>query len=357
MSSNSPNTNKKITSSFSSPESIAGIESSVLSTESNLDSAATSASEATKIVKSYTSAEIRHQSAFNTITRDSGFSDSITEDSSSFSNYLSNNSNRHPGLLIARTEHILTLSNPTPEMNSTDITLVTKCFSEKNRLKSVEEDIDIVNTIKNGETREEDKEFITIVKTTKYTTKVEKVKSAKSAKVKSKKQKSKISKHLSEEAKESSGGAESQEESASPLNNQSSSPTLFQININKSTEELVFQTLPSPSALKQDIDLSASNEAQQVVDLNSTVLDCEDILSTYSSSNHQALNNPSSPGHLETSDQVVPDSINEIVNVVDVLSDVTHVLLSQSDAKQDVDETKENVALRADFKADKKKKV
>ena len=112
-----------------------------------------------------------------------------------------------------------------------------------------------------------------------------------------------------------------------------SQPPLLQININREGEELIYDNSSDPSNPKLDITLLSSststtverqiNNNNQQSDLNSTVLDSEDILSNYST------NNVGSPRNVTTVSDVVvvPDSVNEVAYTVDVLSDVTRCVM------------------------------
>ncbi|CAF0747630.1 unnamed protein product [Brachionus calyciflorus] len=325
MSFESSNTGKqqKIPSSFSSPEFTAPgtHEMSILSNDSTMDSIATNVSSSiteSKIIKS-----------INSTTRDSGLGDSTIEDTS-----ISTTSKKQ-NLLIAHTEHFITVSN---DSKIPDITLMTKIMNtETSKLRSVEEDIDIKSSdiIK---TQDEEKEIITIIKTTKLTTKVEKIKKSKNKK---KSKKSKSSQEMNETTP-SLVKSPSQESTSSESNEETNN--LYQVNINKSTEELVFKATPKKLDETEMTETKQSVVEQQVVDLNSTVLDCEDILSNYSNNNP---NNPGSPRH-------VPESINEIVNVTDVLSDVTHVLVNNTESKVEIPVKIEEKTVKNPKKKEKK---
>ena len=105
-------------------------------------------------------------------TRDSGFSDSITEDISSSMATTSSSTNT-AGII----QHSL---NVNPDSQTPDITLLTKYYSNSpnRKLKSVEEDIDIIcpngEQDKNGLIDDANKNFVTVVQTTKVTTKLDK---------------------------------------------------------------------------------------------------------------------------------------------------------------------------------------
>jgi hypothetical protein len=144
---------------------------------------------------------------------------------------------------------------------------------------------------------------------------------------------------------------------------------VIKVDINKSTDEFVFQTdlvntkshhhhhqqqqhINNQNNLFDDTLSSLTPPTNQHDhDLNSTVLDSEDILSTYSSTVIQQstiVQIGGGGGHsprnltiqrsgdepmvivIENDDLVAPESINELVNVADVLSDVTHSLVNQA---------------------------
>ena len=326
--------------SFSSPEieSQDNANSSNNNNESSSVASTTNSSDATtttttSMVKSTTTNGLK----FNT-TRDSGFSDSIVEDTSTSS------------LSTLRTEHALNVTD------SNDINLVTKCFVEKGKLKSVEEDIRVTQTenglqesnalgttttttLTNTTTDDANKEFITIVKTTKVTTKVKQVKGNGNSKKNKNKNKRRKSFEKSEEDEEdqvaTTEEVQQQQQTAQTTTTTSITATTstlaasneeesLQININKVGEELIYdnskeQKEGQQQVPKLDITLLSSSttetsaNANAQVDLNSTVLDCEDILSNYST------NNVGSP-------RSAP--INEVANAVEVLGDVTRSLLN-----------------------------
>ena len=350
----------------------------------------------TSMVKSSTTNGIK----FNT-TRDSGFSDSIVEDTSSSS--LSTLAAKQQQSPTTRTEHALNVTD------SNDISLVTKCFVDKGKLKSVEEDIHITpgmvettTVTSQGAVNADDanKEFITIVKTTKVTTKVKHVntnngKANKKNKSKNKRRKSfEKSEEDDENNNNDGGGGEETEQQQQVISSQSNenrtitttttttiqsastlvttnddddyalpSPSL-QININKIGEELIYDNSSSlinnqqQVVPKLDITLLSSSTTEtsnlnNQVDLNSTVLDCEEILSNYST------NNIGSP----RIDLVPTRPVNEVANAVEVLSDVTMSLINKTDANvssptiaatTSVPATKENKKKSKTSKAEKK---
>ena len=255
MSFESPKTDKKIPSSFSSPEFTGpgAHEMSVMSGDSTMDSIATSSFTESKIIRSVN-------------THDSGFGDSTLEDTQL--------SSKKHNVLVTRTEHLISVCH---QAGQPDITLMTRIENnkEKSRLKSVEEDVDVKQT---------DGEVITIVKTTKLTTKVEKLK----------KKKRKNSKKIEngQDLMSKSVSTESNTESVDDSAQNQSDSIVYQVDINKSTEELVYQTMNKKS------DEITTTETKQgtdtLLDLNSTVLDCEEILSNYSANN---ANNLGSPRH------------------------------------------------------------
>jgi hypothetical protein len=312
----------------------------------------------TQMVKSSTTNGLK----FNT-TRDSGFSDSIVEDTSSSS--LSTLVNKQqPTSPTTRTEHALNVTE------SNDINLVTKCFVDKGKLKSVEEDIHITPIVETTTTTnsvdDANKEFITIVKTTKVTTKVKHVNNKKN-KNKNKRRKS-FEKSEEDEAAQAANEDGLTEEGTTQQNQNLSSaqldenrlitttttttiqsvstlvtadddeyaltsPPSLQININKIGEELIYDN--SANVPKLDITLlsSSTNETlnKEQVDLNSTVLDCEEILSNYSTNN--IVGSPRNAA--EENSSVRP--LNEVVNAVDVLSDVTMTRINKTDASSPAD--------------------
>ena len=410
MSTDSPNTIKKLTGSFSSPEFGAQTNPTDLSmstTDANLDAyasiatnEASSLTTTTENVTTTTTQSTTKKFTTNGIkfdsTRDSGFSDSIIEDtsSSSTSNFINKN-------FVARTEHVLSITNPSADSENADITLLTKCFSDKGQLKSVVEDINIIqpklNDEKSGQANEPgdeaNKDYITIVKTTKVTTKVKHVKSKSKGKNKKNKKKNGATAEKSSEEEADSNNAtktdmvtttvtsqststsavlalnengeqvikeiqclkenESNEDDESVENaktsddSQSKLEPALVININKSTEELVFESAPNkkPEQPKLDITLlstTTTTQDQQVVDLNSTVLDSEEILSTYSTNN-----NPNSPRNIEA------DSSNQPQSAVGVLTDVT---MSIANTDKQVEAKKEEASSPAQKENEKKEK-
>jgi hypothetical protein len=205
-------------------------------------------------------------------------------------------------------QHILNVSGDEPS-----ITLHTKFNTDngKIKLKSVEEDIDIIHP--NGDTvhipiTAEDganKSFVTVVKTTKVTTKVNK-------KHGGKKQNSKRVSKSRENVVQVGGSDDSSDDAviaAGGLDANVEIP-IVKVDVNRQTEEYMFETVPSsPSHRHQTVTTTTVSSAssssthqhqqhqlhtttfvqqqqqqQQQNDLNSTVLDSEDILSTYSGS-------------------------------------------------------------------------
>lgn len=76
----------------------------------------------------------------NNTTRDSGFGDSLAEDTS-------NSSTLAAAKNVPRTEHSLDVIAG-DEADTTDIVLTTKVYpDEKSKLKSVEEDIDVITPV------------------------------------------------------------------------------------------------------------------------------------------------------------------------------------------------------------------
>jgi hypothetical protein len=348
MSSEEHNKQSQMPSSFSSPDIDSSLSQQASTTSSSqmVTSTATtigagSTTLTTSMVKSSTTNGIK----FNT-TRDSGFSDSIVEDNSSSS--LSTLANKQP---TSRTEHALNVTE------SNDINLVTKCFVDKGKLKSVEEDIHITpgavetTTVTSQGGDDANKEFITIVKTTKVTTKVKHVngKSNKKNKNKNKRRKSFEKSEEDEETNVNEVEQQSQSnenrtitttttttiQSASTLvtTHDDNDDESLQININKIGEELIYDNSNQMNVAvpKLDITLLSSSTTEtsnlnNQVDLNSTVLDCEEILSNYSTTNigspriGEIALTPARP-------------VNEVANAVDVLSDVTMSLINKPDEK------------------------
>ena len=346
----SPNTAKKLTSSFSSPDSF--LQSDISHHEQNIptDVSIASSIDATTATNAVTTSMTTSSlsAAGNTTTgtikfnetRDSGFSDSIIEDS-----FIKSNK-------TLRTEHGI-------EVKNSDISLSTNVYANKGTLKSVEEDINIIqpnqqnvssNKLEELQSNldENGKDYITIVKTTKVTTKVKHVNNKKNKKKNKKAAASASTQEATANDTDLQAATEpadvtvkttttiaSQVSTATLLitsdngtienliveesNNvaeecsDSSSNTKDKIEIcqNKSTEELVYET-----EVKENITLSETiQQPNQVVDLNSTVLDSEDILSTYSNNNANTNLVPQpSPRHVEKTDNVLNDVTQSVLN-------------------------------------------
>ena len=100
----------------------------------------------------------------------------------------------------------------------------------------------------------------------------------------------------------------------------------LQININRVGEELIYDNSCKEhvGVPKLDITLLSSTETSTVaapaVDLNSTVLDCEEILSNYSTTNI------GSPRNIDIDSPAQP--VNEVANAVEAMSDVTMSLIN-----------------------------
>ena len=406
--------NRKLTLSFSSPEFDSNVRNNNASNDETLcinnnnnnnniiNTVCITTSNSSQMIKSLNTTGIK----LNT-TRDSGFSDSIIEDNSITTTITNSSSVKtfhspthkfggdfNNKRFVTRTEHVLNVTNPNTDSNNTDLTLLTKCYTNKGRLKSVEEDINIIRNCGNEEAAltnlnpdlidETNKEFITIVKTTKVTTKIKQVKpSGKSKNKKNKKNgesKKKSARNLEvvtpkqiiepvvitsqtnvvnncvniiqsassskindsinhvnkvkvdeeEETEEDSASNQSNENLVSDLNQQEE--TIFKVNINKSTEESVFQTLPKQRADQGLISISTTIQVDQTHqnDLNSTVLDSEEILSNYeavSPVSKLELNNKHAVGDNK--------SINKLIEASEVLADVTNNLLIQVSAEQE----------------------
>jgi hypothetical protein len=264
-------------------------------------------------------------------------------------------------------------------------------------LKSVEEDI----TVSQGETnnQEDDKEYITIVKTTKVTTKIKQVEpQSKSKNNKKNKKKNKSKKRGSIDSNEevvvssqqqatvektdrmssskvmpvatkkveSSKGTDdvSSEGTSNPSPNESNEnlacgeqrqQTVFEVDIMKSTEESVFQNSPEKSKSfsaavlqrpRSDVLVTSLTEDTAThLDLNSTQLDCEEILSNYemtsSTTNHVTAEhtNGFTNGHSEvyTNGHAEPKQ-----NTTATVAEVT-VSLSPS-SKRKIEEAKQSSA-------------
>jgi hypothetical protein len=237
--------------------------------------------------------------------------------------------------------------------------LTTKVFpGEKSKLKSVEEDIDVVSP--SSANLDDEKEFITIVKTTKMTTKVKQVKpnsngSGKKNKKKGKKNQQQQQANTSVETSETTNNtavtANSDEDRTSNISSSKDEDeematageeekleSAIKVDINKATDEFVFQPVAEAAAAAEAAAIEAIGEALNQQDLlNSTALDSEEILSDYSSTLVQQTTTTvqiNGGPIIEQSTIVIshppPDSINELVNVSDVLSDVTHSLMNQA---------------------------
>jgi len=430
------NNNRKLTASFSSPEfnessllsssSMEGTSESFTSaattttnTANNNNAAESLTSNTHLITTSNSNSMITSNTASQIIsgagiklntTRDSGFSDSLIEDSTT----SSSNSTQ----FLTRSEHLVNtlIDAKIPPSSSSPV-----------KLNSVDEDMHITNDEKDDELS---KEFITIVKTTKVTTKVKHIKNpAKNKKNKKQKQQkgvveqqqniidenkqlaeivteiitenesvlsanitgsnnlytngsiqstSKTSKSITQTTSSSNGdnnkydkieedeertsnSAESNtneiydeedeednqiaelngiNKSKSKNRKQKEDDTIIKLNINKSTEELVFQGLPPSTIIKtkeeslttySNNNTTTTNNTQQLLsttmssDLNTSILDSEELLSDYSTVQN--------PNQLETTLNKTNDlnasltssSIKEIPNVIDfVLNDVTN---------------------------------
>ena len=407
--------NRKLTLSFSSPEFDSNVRNNNASNDLNetlcinnnnnnniINTVCITTSNSSQMIKSLNTTGIK----LNT-TRDSGFSDSIIEDNSITTTITNSSSVKtfhspthtfasdfNNKRFVTRTEHVLNVTNPNTDSTNTDLTLLTKCYTNKGRLKSVEEDINIIRNCSNEEAAlanlnsdlidETNKEFITIVKTTKVTTKIKQVKPS-GGKSKNKKNKkngeskkksarnlevvtpkqiiepvvitsqtnvvnscvniiqsassSKINDSINhvnkvkvdeeEETEEDSASNQSNENLVSDLNQQEE--TIFKVNINKSTEESVFQALPKQTADHGLISISTTIQVDRTQnDLNSTVLDSEEILSNYeavSPVSKLELNNKHAAGDNK--------SINKLIEASEVLADVTNNLLIQASADQE----------------------
>lgn len=152
------NEQQQISASFSSPEFSAsqqqqqleddnytsGVESSPVSSSAAAASGGGVTTTTTKMVKSSTGGITTSSTTTTTTTsrainttRDSGFGDSIAEDTS----HSSASARQHLG---AHTEHGFETSGP----DNSNIVLTTKCFpGDKSKLKSVEEDIDVIHPV------------------------------------------------------------------------------------------------------------------------------------------------------------------------------------------------------------------
>lgn len=139
----SPNLNRKLTGSFSSPEfdqslTANGSDSShIVSSSEYANNGLTvsfTSSNSSQTIKTFTATGIK----LNT-TRDSGFSDSIIEDNSQTTTSSSVRTFYSPihtsinetdsGNTVARTEHLFNITNPTQK--GSDVTMSTKCYANK----------------------------------------------------------------------------------------------------------------------------------------------------------------------------------------------------------------------------------
>lgn len=426
----SSSNDKTISSSFSSPEivdSATAADTSISSSGGQTSSSIATNNATNSTITSTTSSGTIKMFATTGIkvdtTRDSGFSDSLADESSSS---LSTSANKNKqkggrvpqsqsasGIYSARTEHVLSVpeennnnttanansngkkkkkgnnnNNNTNGNNNSGIQVTTKTVTNsKGQLRSVQEDINITQAkqqsseITNNEEDEigdeaaaaiatscttspvddQGKEYITIVKTTKVTTKVKHVKASKTTNNKNK-NKNKQQQQQQLEANENDDDVrtvtntsvvthaktavirsgpeldgdqeiiqehqqQQEQESSAETDDEIAKPdTLFKVNINKTTEELVFE---NHSPKLANINQSDSSQPPQttdsnVVDLNSTVLDCEEILSDYST--HIAA--PTTTGDIS-----IPRLINETQTA---LTEVTSSLLNQPQQSDDI---------------------
>jgi hypothetical protein len=136
----SPDTNRKLTASFSSPEfaEATNLNPTGNKTSQHSNNGLTvsfTSSNSSQTIKTFTATGIKLNS-----TRDSGFSDSIIEDSSITTTSSSVRTFYPPthssipdeqSAAVARTEHILNVSNESS--GNTDVTLSTKCFANKGK--------------------------------------------------------------------------------------------------------------------------------------------------------------------------------------------------------------------------------
>lgn len=194
---------------------------------------------------------------------------------------------------------------------------------------------------------DDNKEFITIVKTTKMTTKVKQIKpnggSGKKNKKKNKKQpKQSTSVETSEAATSNTGtttnggdqgsdedrtsnisSSKDEEEDIEKLAAGEAPTPVIKVDINKSTDEYVFQTIAGAGT-----DLNQTTATQ--LDLNSTALDSEEILSDYSSNVVQQTTTIQINGGpiIEQTTVVVTNSSPE-TGKTNVLNDVTRSVANQ----------------------------
>ena len=334
MSSESPSTNKKLPSSFSSPEFTENSDSALPNSSSNLDSMLISGAYANNtnnntaaqhhihglsstLIKSNTvtsgGAAITTTSITFNSTRDSGFSDSLAEDLSTSSVCTTSGIGGGNHLSGGLVQHILNVSADEPS-----ITLHTKFNTDngKIKLKSVEEDIDIIQpngesikiplTTSAGHEDSHNKSFVTVVKTTKVTTKVNKKhgqnKRSKGAR-KSKSKENVIVLTSSDSNSDDQAESKQQHDVEIPI---------VKVDVNKTSEEFMFETTtdqPQQQVSDSQSVISSSIITRTVTtttqqhhhhhhhDLNATVLDSEDILSTYSGSQ---MNSPRTEIKIQT---------------------------------------------------------
>jgi hypothetical protein len=222
-------------------------------------------------------------------TRDSGFGDSVMEDisTSSIRNSLLLSSNENTSFMSpSQSEHgILTHE------------------SIGGKLQTVQEATQPKVPI---DTNDKDQDYITIVKTTKVITKVKHLKTdeeqddnqqkntTKSNNKKNKKggkNKNKNNKKNNKTNENENEESKSDKSTESINNNNNNSEdeinkeTLIKINIKKSTEEHVFESTHIEHTITTDnissvLTTTADNQPN-IVDLNSTVLDCEELLNEY----------------------------------------------------------------------------
>ncbi len=138
MSSDSPDSNRKLTSSFSSPEfdqqaAASSARTTTIENNTNGMNVSITSSNSSQTIKTFTATGIKLNS-----TRDSGFSDSIIEDcsqSSTSSSIIRAFGYPQPGqAAAAATEHVFNVRNL--EQQCPDITMSTKCYANKGRLSN-----------------------------------------------------------------------------------------------------------------------------------------------------------------------------------------------------------------------------
>lgn len=220
-----------------------------------------------------------------------------------------------------------------------------------------------------AKTDEENKEFITIVKTTKLTTKVKQIKpnsqqeatttvgkgSGKKNKKKGKKGQKQATGATSAETSEAATtnntavstngtGAGSDEDRTSNISSSKDEDDMDK-SIEPAADAVATEAAEPDEVIKVDINKSTDEYVFQPVgqiqhqDLNSTALDSEEMLSDYSMIQQTTTTVQINGGPIIEQSTVIiahppPESLNEIVNVSDVLSDVTNSLINQTTSNE-----------------------